>query len=159
MENINGIYTLAKFHRNADLESPNKVVTRTLGKFGFIDRNYKGTLPKFEEFWIVKIKYNIKPEDTQGCLILEPIRKVDYKNEVGKLVWGMYSIENVGKAVALIYPNEEFNNRLWQLPLEERKKFKKKSVIVVQNTDAIYNSVYNNIGEDNSNEDYEDYDD
>lgn len=132
MENINGLLTLAKFHRNADSESPNKIVTRTLGKFGFIDRNYEGELPNSEEFWIVKIKYNIKPDDTQGCLILEPIRKVDYKKEVGKLVWGMYKTEDVGKAITLVIPNEEYENKLWQLPLEERKKFKKKAVIVVQ---------------------------
>lgn len=130
--NINGIYTLAKFHRNADSDSPNKIVTRTLGKFGFIDRNYEGVMPKYEEFWIVKIIYNIKPDDTQGCLILEPIKKVDYKQEVGKLVWGMYSIKEIGKAVNLIIPNEEFKNKLWQLPLEERKRYKKKAVIVVQ---------------------------
>lgn len=131
--NINGIYTLAKFHKNADSDSPNRIVTRTLGKFGFIDRNYEGIMPKYEEFWIVKIIYNIKPDDTQGCLILEPIRKVDYKQEVGKLVWGMYSIKEVGKAITLIIPNEEFKNKLWQLPLEERKRYKKKAVIVVQN--------------------------
>lgn len=142
MENINisGIYTLAKFHKNADSESPNRIVSRTLGKFGFIDRNYEGIMPKYEEFWIVKILYNIKPNDTQGCLILEPIRKVDYKKEVGKLVWGMYTTKEAGNAVTLIMPKEEYKNMLWQLPLEERKRYRKKAVIVVQEESSIYNN-------------------
>lgn len=135
-DTINGIYTLAKFHRNADFESSNKIITRTLGKFGFIDRNYDGVMPKNEEFWIVRIKYNIKPDDNSGCLVLEPIRKVDYKEEVGKLVWGMYTAQNIGKVTTLIIPNEEFENRLWQLPLEERKRYRRKAVIVVQKEQA-----------------------
>ena len=139
MENIIGIYTIAKFHRNADSESPNKVVTRTLGKFGFIDRNYEGELPKYEEFWLVRVKSNIRPDETQGCLILEPIRKIDYKKEVGKLVWGMYHTEDVGKAITLIVPNKEYEDKLWQLPLEERKKYRKKAVIVVQKEQSYEN--------------------
>ena len=44
----------------------------------------------------------------------------------------MYHTEDVGKAITLIVPNKEYEDKLWQLPLEERKKYRKKAVIVVQ---------------------------
>jgi hypothetical protein len=133
LNTVVGMLTVAKFHNNADTDSFNKVISRTLGKFGLIDKDYAGEYPKPEEFWVVKIKKNIKPDKTEGCFILEPLKKLDFTNDVGKLAWGMYSIEEIGKAVTIIRPNQEYQNKYWQLPLEERKHFKNKAVIVIQN--------------------------
>jgi len=127
-----GIYTIAEFHLNKDQDSQNKVISRSLGKFGLIDNSYEGEYPKQEEFWLVKIKNNIRPELAQGCFILDPILKVDFTTEVGKLVSGMYKTEEFGPALVIITPNEEYKGKFWQIPLEERKKFKNKAVVVKQ---------------------------
>lgn len=132
MNTIIGVKTVVKFHENTDEYSPNRVLTRTLGKFGVVSSTYGGVKPKPDEFWLVKVIDNKNPDQTKGCLILEPLKKLDFTKDVGKLVWGMYSVEDVGPAIALIVPNPEFGKSYWQLPLDERKKFKNKAVIVKQ---------------------------
>ena len=52
----------------------------------------------------------------------------------------MYTTKEAGNAVTLIIPKEEYKNLLWQLPLEERKRYRKKAVIVVQEESSIYNN-------------------
>lgn len=132
MDTIVGIRTVVKFHENTDLDSPNRVLTRTLGKFGVVSHAYEGTRPRPNEFWLVEVVGNKCPEQTKGCLLLEPIKKLDFRSDVGKLVWGMYTTEEVGPAIVLVTPNPQFSNSYWQLPLDERKKFKSKAVIVKQ---------------------------
>lgn len=127
-----GVLTLAKYHRNQDSDSTNRIVTRTLGKFGIINKEYKGEIPKEDEFWLTRIVDNIKPNEHQGCFIVEPVKKVSYDN-VGKLLLGMYEeILPVNDCLIFIKPVEQFKGSIWQLALEDRKKYKNKSVIVIQ---------------------------
>ncbi len=133
-----GILTVVKFHTNADTDSKNEVISRTLGKFGVVSNLYKGVKPKPEEFWLARIVKNIKPDMTQGCFILEPLKKVYYKNNgVGKLLKNMYTVANLGPVLTIITPMEEFKNSIWQLSLEDRKAFKGRTVIVKQYEDVL----------------------
>lgn len=135
-----GVLALAKFHHNQDLDSSNKMITRTLGKFGIISKTYTGEMPTEDEFWIVRIINNIRPEEHQGCFILEPLKKVDYSKQIGKLVNGMYEeILSENKHIIYIKPLEKFENYVWQLTLEDRKRYPGKSVIVIQNEKLLYN--------------------
>lgn len=137
-----GVLTIAKFHNNHDSESPNKVISRTLGKFGIISLGYKGVQPKDDEFWLVRIINNIRPKERQGCLILEPVKKIDYYKEVGKLVNGMYEeIPSGNELIAFIKPKKKFENYIWQLPLTDRKKYNDRYVIVIQSESLLKNEV------------------
>lgn len=132
LSNAIGVITLAKYYHNRDTESTNRIVTRTLGKFGIINKDYKGEIPKEDEFWLTKIVDNIKPTEHIGCLIVEPIKKIEYEN-VGILLQGMYDeVPSDNPCLVFIKPKEAFKNSIWQLPLEDKKKYKNKSVIVIQ---------------------------
>lgn len=140
--NAVGVITLAKYHHNKDSESINKIVTRTLGKFGIIHKDYKGEMPKEDEFWLTKIVDNIRPTEHQGCFIIEPLKKVDY-SEVGKLLQGMYEeVVSENNCLIFIKPKDSFKNSVWQLTLEDRKRYKNKSVIVIQD-ESLINEVKN----------------
>lgn len=128
-----GVLALAKFHKNQDNDSNNKIITRTLGKFGIISNSYSGEQPSEDEFWIVRIVNNIKPDEHKGCFIVEPLKKVDYLTQVGKLVNGMYEeIPSDNKNIVYVKPLEKFENYVWQLTLEDRRNYQGKSVIVIQ---------------------------
>lgn len=135
-----GVLTLAKFHHNQDLDSLNRMITRTLGKFGIISKTYEGELPKEDEFWLVRIVSNIRPEEHQGCFIIEPLKKLQYESQVGKLVKGMYEeITCENPHLVYIKPIEKFENFAWQLTLEDRKNYRGKSVIVLQSEKLLDN--------------------
>lgn len=135
-----GVLALAKFHHNQDLDSSNKMITRTLGKFGIISKTYTGEQPKEDEFWIVKIVNNIRPEEHQGCFIVEPLKKIEYVTQVGKLVNGMYEeVPCENNTIVYVKPLEKFENYVWQLTLEDRKRYNGKSVIVIQSEKLLEN--------------------
>ena len=137
-----GALTLAKYHHNRDIDSQNKIVTRTLGKFGIIHKDYAGEMPKEDEFWLTKIVDVIKPNEHSGCFIVEPVKKLDY-SDVGKLLQGMYDeIPSNNACMVFIKPKDNFKNSVWQLTLEDRKRYKNKSVIVIQD-DCLLNEVTN----------------
>lgn len=142
--NAEGILTLAKFHNNPDQDSQNKVITRTLGKYGVISSKYKGVMPTTEEFWIVRIIKNIKPNLTQGCFVLEPVKKVDYHKDIGKLLKGMYDSVD-GSVLSIVTPKEEFKHNIWQLSLEDRKEFKGKAVLVKLDECILCNELCENV--------------
>lgn len=145
-----GVLTLAKFHHNQDLDSNNRIITRTLGKFGIISRLYEGELPKEDEFWLVRIVKNNKPEEHQGCFIVDPLKKIEYATQVGKLVKGMYEeVASENKQLVFIKPLERFENSVWQLTLEDRKIYNGKSVIVIQ-SEKLLEKIENHNNEENN---------
>lgn len=141
---IRGLFTVIKFIDNPAQSSPNRLVTLTLGKFGFVNTDYTGPSPKHDEFWLVRIDREIKANSVKGCFVLTPIKHID-RQDISSLIpgCGQYN-EHSESGIRYIIPvNKE---RYYILPLESRKNIKSvRSVIVVnfslakfQNTDRYF---------------------
>ena len=111
-----GKTVIVKFFSNINKQNSSKLITKTLGKVGFISRSYSGVLPHNEEFWKCNIIDEISPGVNKGCWVLEPMEKIP-ENEVQRLIPGFYDEKLIGGAL-FIYPNESGN---WILPLMQKK--------------------------------------
>ena len=121
---LQGIKTIVKFFQSEGTPNhPSTLMTRTLGKFGYVDKDYKNAenYPVDGEFWVVQIVREAKSNTNTGCFILEPIRKINIEETI-KLVPGLYTEEAIGN-VLLIKPKNKGN---WIFPLNEIKKEKLK---------------------------------
>jgi hypothetical protein len=104
------------------LKNSNNLITRTLGKVGVINSQYRGDMPKHNELWLsVIIKENC-PGNNTGCFILEPINRLD-SSSVDRLIPGMYTEEYKDK-ILFIYPKKLKDNDgddiYWILPMTHR---------------------------------------
>lgn len=101
---IKGIRTLVKFRINHDAtRSRNRIITTTLGKFGFLNANYRGECPNDEEFWIAEIdSVVIKNHPVSGIFILTPLYKVA-PDEYDYITHGLYTYED-HEGIRLVYP-------------------------------------------------------
>ena len=119
---IQGTITIVKFFQSTGTANhPATLMTRTMGKFGVVDREYKNdtNYPADGEFWKVKIVREARPNSNTGCFILEPICKMNV-DELIKLVPGLYTEDPIGN-ILLIRPKNKGN---WIFPLNEIKKDK-----------------------------------
>lgn len=127
---IRGLYTIVKFIDNPVPSSPNRLVTKTIGKYGFVSTDYEGPAPKHDEFWLVRIDREIKANSLQGCFVLTPVKLVD-RQDISVLVSGVghYS-EYEEEGIRYILPVDK--DKYYILPLDHRKNIKTvRSVIVV----------------------------
>lgn len=124
-----GLRTIVKFYKNTKQDSPNEIITRTLGKFGVID-NKQDTFenPKPEEFWVVEITKELQTGSIKGCFMLKPLEKVDIE-QVEKILPDMCEVVE-HEATIIFKPKEKWANGHWILPLESKKGMKGKSVIL-----------------------------
>jgi hypothetical protein len=126
--------TLVKFIENPNKESNNKIITKTLGKFGVFD-NRDGNLPEDNipkplEFWKVEITKELviyrEGGVIGGCFILNPIStigrrvKKNKRNEpdISYLVPGGYKTRRYGHALVIIPKKLGLN---WVCGLEVRR--------------------------------------
>lgn len=127
---IRGLFTIVKFIDNPVPSSPNRLVTKTIGKYGFVSSDYEGPAPKHDEFWLVRIDREIKANSLQGCFVLTPVKPID-RQDISILVSGVghYS-EYEEEGIRYILPVDK--DKYYVLPLEHRKNIKTvRSVIVV----------------------------
>jgi len=129
----NDIYTIIKFHENNDVNRINKIISRTFGKFAVIDKNWNPTNPKSvphsEEFWIVKIKMEIRAGQKEGCFVVEPIERIDLE-DINPLIPGMYTEKDV-ENIRFLIPNEQYRNKYLIASTDLKKTINKTSVIVL----------------------------
>ena len=88
--------TVVQFNQTGDSPngSPwkNSLYTRTLRKIGFIDNRIQlEPPPKAGEHWLVKVVRENSSTNSKGCLILQPIRKID-ESELTPLLHGEYTV-------------------------------------------------------------------
>lgn len=119
-----GKICIVKFHENQDTRNRNKIITRTLGKFGVVSTAwYKDKRPdqhpQAGEFWKVKIIKEVGVGTEQGCFVLIPLEKTDVQ-DLDKLLPGFYR-ESFYHNVLIITPNKALNGSNWILPLAIRK--------------------------------------
>ena len=130
---IRGIYTVCKFIMNAtyDTRNQNRIITKTLGKFGVVDTDYQGPCPNHDEFWLVKIVKEIKAGTPMGCIVLTPIMKLE-RNQIRSIVpnTGMSTVF-VEDGICYVTPNNQKGYFL--IPLEYRKSNKDYRVTICVN--------------------------
>lgn len=131
------VRTVIKFAQNPNKKADNKLFSRTLGKYAFIDthwleRNPDATLPQPGEFWFVDVVHETCHGQPNGSFLVHPIRVVA-ESDCKRLVPGMYEEHRYG-GVLLMEP--AFGGCAWMSPLVHRKSISLTSdiysVIVMQ---------------------------
>lgn len=122
-----GVYTLAKFYLSRSPEGKMNCISRTLGKFSIIDRDFDGTVND-QDIWVCKIVKEIQPRKNIGAFVLRPIELVDI-DKVKKIIPGFYDAQPMGKVISII-PNTDPSD-YWMLSKTTRKIFSKKYYAVV----------------------------
>ena len=117
---IRNAFTVCKFIVNTDNEkSRNRIITKTLGKFGVINMDYRGPCPKHDELWYVRIDKEIKAGEPAGCLVLTPIMQLNIE-QVDSLIPGTgASTESIEGGVCYVTPNN--TERYYMIPIGYRK--------------------------------------
>lgn len=120
-----------KFIDNVDKNSSNVVITKTLGKYGFVNADYYGPCPNHDEFWLVKIDREIRANNVQGCFILTPVKHIP-RQQIETLVPGTGSYKEFNEnGIRYVLPVDK--DRYYILPLEHRKHVKSVRAIIVVN--------------------------
>lgn len=136
---VRGLYTLCKWIDNTSPKSVNRLVTMTLGKYGFVSSDYSGPSPRHDEFWLVRIDREIKANTLQGCFVLTPVKHIE-RCEIEFLVPGLGQYtEFYEEGIRYIIPTDR--DKYYLLPLMHRKGIKDvRSVIVVNYMLAKFNN-------------------
>ena len=122
-----GVYTLAKFYLSRSPSGDMNCISRSLGKFSIIDREFDGTIND-QDIWVCKILKEIQPRKNAGAFVLRPIERVDPDN-VKKIIPGFYDAQPMGTVISII-PNTDPHD-YWMLSKNTRKIFSKKYHAVV----------------------------
>ena len=124
-----GIYVVAKFFPSKSPQGKLTFISRTLGKFSVVDRDFTGTVVN-QDIWVCQIIKEINPEKNTGAFILMPVKKIEnIGNKIRKIIPGFYDVEKIGKA-ALVTPNTDPAD-YWILSKSTRQIFSKKFYAVV----------------------------
>jgi hypothetical protein len=113
------LVTLVKFIRNWQENQLNHLLTRTMGRVGFIAAEYYRAnekdpqtydLPTHDEYWLVQILEEIGRNQPRGCYLLRPLQRVAtsvrgglLEPDVVRLIPGTFRVEKDGRTL-YIYP-------------------------------------------------------
>lgn len=122
-----GVYTLAKFYLSRSPEGKMNCISRTLGKFSIVDRNFEGTINN-QDIWVCKIVKEIQPRKNIGAFVLWPIEQVDPDN-IKKIIPGFYDAQPMGRVISIM-PNTDPHD-YWMLSKSTRRIFSKKYYAVI----------------------------
>jgi len=114
--------------QNGKRNSPNKVVSLTMGKVAVIAHAYQGRMPQPSSFWVCRIVKETGSGTTNGCFIIEPVFEIPLA-KVMKLVPGMYDTEIRGNTV-LCKP--KVHDIFWIIPFSLKKYFLKEGKAEIQ---------------------------
>ena len=81
-----GVYTLAKFYLSRSPDGKMNCISRTLGKFSIVDREFEGVISD-QDIWVCKIIKEIHPRKNIGAFVLRPIEQVDV-DHIKKIIPG-----------------------------------------------------------------------
>lgn len=136
---IRGIYTVVKFivNTNFDDRNQNRIITKTLGKFGVVDTDYQGPCPNHDEFWLCKIVKEIKSGTPKGCFVLTPIMKLA-RSDIRPLIPKTgFSTEYEEGGICYVTPTNP--NNYYFIPLDYRKSNKNHRVTICVNPGILAN--------------------
>lgn len=69
--------------RPADV-NPTRLLSKTLGKFSYVDRNYTGPMPADGSIWVARIVHETNPGQPKGCFMVEPLSEVPKDDDTGE---------------------------------------------------------------------------
>ena len=126
------IRTIVKFYDNHETTNTNKLMSKTLGKVAFIDNQWfdktnGSTNPLDGEFWLVDVMHETCANQSKGCFLLYPIRKVD-ATSLNRLLPGMYSEKRCGGCLVLEPKTGGIN---WLLPLNHKRSIRDIYAVIV----------------------------
>jgi len=120
--------TLAKFILNDNAQSNNMLITRTLGKFGVLNRESVARMdqkPRPNEWWYCAVVRETGAGTERGCWVLKPLRKIGVverdgfrENDITYLLPNMYDCTRAGN-VLLLHPKRTGPN--WICPSSMRQ--------------------------------------
>jgi hypothetical protein len=122
-----GVCVVAKFYLSKAPNGKMHCISRTLGKFSILDRNFNGTVND-QDIWVCRIVKEINPGKNQGTFVLYPLELIDI-DQVKKIIPGFYDARPIGRAISII-PNTDPQD-FWMLSSCTRKIFSKRYYAVV----------------------------
>lgn len=122
-----GLHILAKFFLSKSPDGQTNCISRTLGKFGIVDKSCSIEV-NHQDIWVCEITKEIKSGQNNGAFVLWPKQKID-PSRIRKLIPGFYETKTEGKAV-LIYPTTDASD-YWMISKKTRQLFSKKFYAVV----------------------------
>ena len=139
---IRGIYTCVKFimNTNYDTKNQNRIITKTLGKFGVVDTDYNGPTPDHDQFWLTKIVKEIKAGTPKGCIVLTPIMKLDRLWIKPLIPKTGLSTEYEENGISYVTPTNQ--SQYYIIPLDYRKSVKTCRVMICVNPGPTANPEY-----------------
>jgi hypothetical protein len=127
---VRGLYSVVKWIDNVDPSSPNRLITLTLGKYSFVNSDYRGPTPRHDEFWLARIDREINANSVKGCFVLTPVKYVQ-RSDIITLIPGIGAFNDFEEdGIRYILPHDR--EKFYVAPLAYRKEIKSvRSVIVV----------------------------
>lgn len=122
-----GVYVVAKFYLSKAPNGRLNCISRTLGKFSILDRNFNGEVGD-QDIWVCRIVREVNPGRSQGFFILFPLEKISIE-QVKKIIPGFYDARPIGRAISIV-PNTDPQD-FWMLSSGTRKIFSKRYYAVV----------------------------
>lgn len=120
---------VAKFYLSRHPAGYYRCISRTLGKFGIVDKDFQGKVEHWD-VWVCRITREIRPGKPSAAFVLMPVKKVEKPSEqLRKLIPGFYDVQNRDGA-ALILPTTE-PGAYWILSRATRSLFDKYYAVVV----------------------------
>lgn len=118
--------TILKFITNTQGgdSSPNFVISRTMLKIAVIskyvlEKASREQLPRHGELWRCQIVRETRAGQNSGCIIVEPIERID-ENDIVKLMYGTYTTKLIDKKL-IVRPMPEHRGSNWVMPLHHKK--------------------------------------
>jgi hypothetical protein len=122
-------YVVCKFFMSKAPNGTVNCISRTLGKFGIIEKNTNKKV-EHQDIWVCKIVREIKPGSNHGAFVLRPLEKIS-PDDLRKLIPGFYEVQEAcGGKAAFAIPNTE-PMQFWMLSRTTRQIFSKKNYAVV----------------------------
>jgi len=122
-----GVFVVAKFYLSKAPNGKMHCISRTLGKFSILDRNFSGEVND-QDIWVCKIVKEISPGKNQGTFVLHPLELINM-DQVKKIIPGFYDARPIGRAISIV-PNSDPQD-FWMLSSGTRKIFSNKYYAVV----------------------------
>lgn len=122
-----GVYVVAKFYLSKAPNGKVNCISRSLGKFSILDRNFNGEVSN-QDIWVCRIVREINPGRSQGTFILFPLEHI-HIDQVKKIIPGFYDARPIGRAISIV-PNTDPGD-FWMLSSGTRKIFSKRYYAVV----------------------------
>lgn len=126
---FDGLYVVAKFYLSRHPSGVYRCISRSLGKFSIVDKDFQGKV-EHKEVWVCRITREIRPGENSAAFVLMPIKKLDNpSDQLRKLIPGFYEVLPK-QGAALIIPQQD-PEAYWILSRTTRSLFTNYYAVIV----------------------------